>query len=218
MKPLLKLFILYRLHLGIALILAGVLVNFTTGIYMAWILYFLGLVCIALDLLMGPMRLIQEAVEQGDMEQATVLLARIRFPGLLLKPVRSAYYFIKSNMAMVNQDLGSAEENIRKSIGTKSKTMKEFEGISYFQLGVIAYQKGDLKTANINLKEAIRLGLPDKENTAAAYLQLATIAMNRRDFRTVKSYFKKAKDLRPSTPEIASQIKEMEKYISRMPG
>lgn len=218
MKSLRRLFILYRLFLGISLIAIGVLVNLTTGIFMAWIIYFLGLVCIALDLFLGPMRLIQEAVEQGDMDAAAALMARVRYPRLLLKPVRSAYYFIKSNMAMVNQDLGSAEENIRKSIGTKSKTMKEFEGVSYFQLGVIAYQKGDLKSANTNLKEAIRLGLPDKENTAAAYLQLATIAMNRRDFRTVKVYFKKAKDLKPTTPEIASQIKEMEKYISRMPG
>lgn len=218
MKQLLRLFILYRLVLGAVLILLGVLVNFTSGIYMAWLFYFFGLVCIVFHFLLGPMRLIQEAVEQGDMETASILLAKIKFPRLLLKPIRSAYYFIKSNMAMVNQDLSSAEENIRKSIGTKSKTMKEYEGVSYFQLGVIAYQKGDLKNASINLKEALRLGLPDKENTAAAYLQLATISMNRRDFRSVKEYFRKAKALKPTTKEIVSQIKEMEKYISRMPG
>lgn len=209
---------MYRLVLGAVLILLGVLVNFTSGIYMAWLFYFFGLVCIVFHFLLGPMRLIQEAVEQGDMETASILLAKIKFPRLLLKPIRSAYYFIKSNMAMVNQDLSSAEENIRKSIGTKSKTMKEYEGVSYFQLGVIAYQKGDLKNASINLKEALRLGLPDKENTAAAYLQLATISMNRRDFRSVKEYFRKAKALKPTTKEIVSQIKEMEKYISRMPG
>ncbi|HVB02267.1 MAG TPA: hypothetical protein VNE41_00975 [Chitinophagaceae bacterium] len=218
MKLILRLFILYRLALGIVLILGGILVNLTAGIYMAWLLYFFGLICILTHFLLGSMRLVQEAIEQGDMETATSLLARIRFPGLLLKPIRSAYYFVKSNMDMVNQDLGSAEENIRKSIGTKSKTMKEYEGMSYFQLGVIAYQKGDLKNASIHLREAIRLGLPDKENTAAAYLQLATIAMNRRDFRNVREYFRKAKALKPSTPEIISQIREMEKYISRMPG
>ncbi|MHB1921121.1 MAG: tetratricopeptide repeat protein [Chitinophagaceae bacterium] len=215
---LLRLFILYRLPLGLVLILFGVIVNLTSGILMAWILYFLALLSIVSHYLLGPMRLVQQSIEEGDVEKATQLMEKIRYPQLLIKPIRSAYYFMKSNMAMVSQDLNSAEDNIRKSLNTKSKTMKEYEGMSYFQLGAIAFQKGDLKNANIHLRESLRIGLPDKENTAAAYLQLASIAMNRRDFKSVKVHFKKAKDLKPTTPEIANQIREMEKYISRMPG
>jgi tetratricopeptide (TPR) repeat protein len=218
MKVLLRLYVLYRLPLGIVLILFGVWVNYTNGLALAWIFYLLGLICVLSHFLFGPMRLVQEEVEAGEVEKATVLLEKVKYPKLLIKPVRSAYYFIKSNMAMVNEDLHGAEENIRKSLNTKSKTMKEYEGVSYFQLGAIAYQKGDLKTAYTNLKEAIRLGLPDKDNTAAAYLQLAAISMNRRDFKALKVYFKKAKDLKPTTTEIVKQIKEMEKYISRIPG
>lgn len=215
---LLRFYILYRLPLGILVILAGVWMNFSLGLGVAWIAYLLGLIGVLSHFLLGPMRLVQQAVEDGNVEQASLMLKKVRYPKLLIKPIRSAYYFIRSNMDMANQDLKAAEENIRKSLSTGSKTMKEYEGVSHFQLGAIAYQKGDLKSAFSSLKEAIRLGLPDKENTAAAYLQLAAICMNRRDFKSVKTYFKKARDLKPTTPELIKQIREMEKYISRIPG
>lgn len=218
MKKIWRYFILYRLYVALVVILIGVWVNISSGILIAWIIYLLGLILLIGHFMVGPMRLIQEAVEAGEFEQARKLLDTIRFPKLLFKPLRQAYYLIRSNLDMVNQDLSSAEANIRKSLETKSKTMKEYEGVSYFQLGAIAYQKGDLKTAYANLRTAIRLGLPDKENTAAAYLQLAAIALNRRDFKAVKMYFKKAKDLKPTTPELVKQIREMEKYITRIPG
>ncbi|QOR76591.1 MAG: hypothetical protein IMW88_03320 [Thermoflavifilum sp.] len=218
MKKIWRNFILYRLYVAIAILCIGVWVNISSGILIAWIIYLIGLILLVGHFMVGPMRLIQEAIEAGEFEEARRLLQRIRFPRLLFKPLRQAYYLIRSNLDMVNQDLSSAEENIRKSLETKSKTMKDYEGVSYFQLGAIAYQKGDLKTAYANLRTAIRLGLPDKENTAAAYLQLAAIAMNRRDFKAVKMYFKKAKDLKPTTAELVKQIKEMEKYITRIPG
>jgi hypothetical protein len=42
--------------------------------------------------------------------------------------------------------------------------------------------------------------------------------MSRRDFKTAKDYFRRAKAQKPTTDQIVSQIKEMDKYISRMPG
>jgi hypothetical protein len=42
--------------------------------------------------------------------------------------------------------------------------------------------------------------------------------INKREFRAAKEYFRKVKKLNPSTPQIADQVKQMEKYISRMPG
>jgi hypothetical protein len=42
--------------------------------------------------------------------------------------------------------------------------------------------------------------------------------INKREFRAAKEYFKKVKNLKPTTPELVSQIKQMEKYITRMPG
>ena len=96
--------------------------------------------------------------------------------------------------------------------------MKEAEGASMLQMGMIAMQKNDLKQAESYIRAAIRKGLPDKENSAAAYLQMCSLMMNKREFRAAKDFFRKAKALKPSTPQLVDQIKQIEKYISRMPG
>jgi hypothetical protein len=47
---------------------------------------------------------------------------------------------------------------------------------------------------------------------------MCSIMMNKREFRAAKEFFRKTKALNPSTPQIVDQIKQMEKYISRLPG
>jgi hypothetical protein len=42
--------------------------------------------------------------------------------------------------------------------------------------------------------------------------------MQKREFRAAKDFFKKAKAKKPSTEQVVDQIKQIEKYISRMPG
>ncbi|MBV8254321.1 MAG: hypothetical protein JO154_17105 [Chitinophaga sp.] len=210
-------FILYRFPIGIVLLIGGIILGSTVGWWEATILLVLAVICIVTHLMFGPMRLVQEAVEAGDLERATALMNQVKFPKLLYKPIRSVYFFMQSNMAMYTNDLDKAEATIRQSIQSGSP-MKEYEGMQYFQLGTIAYQKQDLKTADQNLKKALRMGLPDKENTAAALLTLASIAMSRRDFKSAKEYFRRAKAQKPTTSQIVNQIKEMDKYISRMPG
>jgi hypothetical protein len=49
-------------------------------------------------------------------------------------------------------------------------------------------------------------------------LQLCSIMMTKREFRAAKDFFRKAKALKPTTPQIVDQIKQIEKYISRIPG
>ena len=83
---------------------------------------------------------------------------------------------------------------------------------------MLAMQKGNIKEAQSYITQAIKAGLPDNETNAAAYLQLASIMMQRREFKTAKQYFAKAKSFKPTTPEIVSQIKQIDKYIGRMPG
>ena len=83
---------------------------------------------------------------------------------------------------------------------------------------MLAMQKGNNKEAESYIRQALKAGLPDNENNAAAYLQLCSIMMNKREFRAGKEFFRKAKALKPTTPQIADQIKQMEKYITRMPG
>lgn len=96
--------------------------------------------------------------------------------------------------------------------------MKEAEGASLLQMGMIALQKNDLKAGENYIRSAIRKGLPDKENESAAYLQMCSIMMTKREFRAAKDFFRKAKALKPTTPQIVDQIKQIEKYIARMPG
>ena len=86
------------------------------------------------------------------------------------------------------------------------------------QLGSIAYKKGNTKEAYENLRKAVKVGLPDKDNEATAYMQLSSICIQRRDFKSAKIYFNKAKACKPTNEQVVSQLKEMTKYIARIPG
>lgn len=213
----LNVIIKYRLWLGAIFLIAGIIVNMQAGFWPSFILYLVALIMIVGHFLFGPMRLIQGYMENGDMVGAQKVLDSIWFPGLLIKPVRSVYFTLKGNMAMVNKDFDSAETHMKKSLSL-GMPMKEAEGANKLQLGMLAMQKGNIKEAESYIRQAIRSGLPDKENSAAAYLQLSSIMINKREFRAAKEYFRKVKSLKPTTPEIVAQVKEMEKYITRMPG
>jgi tetratricopeptide (TPR) repeat protein len=165
------------------------------------------------------MRLIQGYMEEGDIEGAKKVVDSIWFPALLITPVRSVYYTIKGNLAMMEEDYDGAEKLMKKSLSLGGGTLtKQAEGPNKLQLGMLSMQKGDIKQAESYIRQAIRAGLPDKENSAAAYLQLCSIMMNKREFRAAKEYFRKAKGYKPTTPQIVDQIKQIEKYINRMPG
>lgn len=214
----------YRLWIGVVLLALAIYTNIQAGFWPSFILYFLTLIAIVGHFIMGPMRLIQSYMEEGDMEGAKKVIASIWFPGLLIKPVRSVYYTVKGNLAMVENDYDGAEKNLKKSnqLMQNSTLMKgqmgQAEGANKLQLGMLAMQKGDMKQGETYIRQAIRAGLPDNENNAAAYLQLCSIMMNKREYRAAKEFFRKAKSYKPTTPQIVDQIKQIEKYITRMPG
>jgi uncharacterized protein HemY len=208
----------YRLFIGLFLIVAGLVMNFTiSGFWPVFPLYLIGIILIFGHFFFGPLRLIQEHMESGNMEEAEKIVSSIKYPNLLYKPIRSVYYTLKGNMAMMKQDFDSAEKNMKKGLDL-GMPMKEAEGASMLQMGMLCVQKNDLKQAESYIRAAIRKGLPDKENQAAAYLQMCSLMMNKREFRAAKDFFRKAKALKPTTPQIVDQIKQIEKYISRMPG
>lgn len=207
----------YRLLLGGAFLVGAIIVNIEAGFWQSFILYLVGVVLIVGHFLFGPMRLIQGYMEDGDLEGAQKVIDSIWFPWLLIKPVRSVYYTLRGNLAMANEDYDTAEAHMKKSLSLGSP-MKEAEGANKLQLGMLSMQKGKTREAENYIRQAIRVGLPDKENEAAAYLQLSSIMVNRREFRAAKEYFRKVKKLKPTTPQIKDQIKQMEKYITRMPG
>jgi tetratricopeptide (TPR) repeat protein len=207
----------YRLHIGLALIIIAVITNIYSGFWPAFLPYLVGAILIFGHFFFGPLRLIQEHMESGNVEGAEKVLNTIKFPNLLYKPIRSVYYTLKGNLAMMKQDFTTAEKNMKKGLDL-GMPMKEAEGASLLQMGMLAMQKNDLRQAESYIRQSLRKGLPDKENQAAAYLQLCSIMMTKREFRAAKDFFRKAKALKPATPQIADQIKQIEKYISRIPG
>lgn len=207
----------YRLQLGILLVLVGIAANIWSGFWPAFPAYLLGLILIAGHFFIGPLRLLQDYMEKGDMEGAEKVINSIRYPNLLYKPIRSAYYTVKGQLDMMKQDFEAAEKNMKKGIDLGSP-VKEVEGANLLQIGMINLQKGNMKQGESYIRQAIRKGLPDKENEAAAYLQMCNIMMNKREFRAAKEFFRKAKALRPTNPEMLKQIREIEKYITRIPG
>ena len=211
-------FIKFRLWIGLVLLVLAIYVNMETSFWPSFILYFIAVICILGHFLLGPMRLIQTAMEEGDMEAAKKIVDSIKFPRLLIKPIRSVYYTIQGNLAMVSQDFEGAEKMMKKGLSLGGSLTKQAEGPNKLQLGMLSMQKGDIKQAESYIRQAIRAGLPDSENNAAAYLQLCSIMMNKREFRAAKEYFRKAKSFKPTTPQIVDQIKQIEKYITRMPG
>ncbi|MBA2250208.1 MAG: hypothetical protein H0W12_08445 [Chitinophagaceae bacterium] len=213
----LNVIIKYRLIMGGVMLALAIFVNLETSFWPSFILYLIAVVLILGHFLFGPMRLIQGHMESGDMEGAEKVINSIWFPRLLIKPVRSVYFTLKGNLAMVKQDYTSAETHMKKSLEL-GLPMKEAEGANKLQLGMLNMQKGDMKQAENYIRQAIRAGLPDKENQSAAYLQLCSIMINKREFRAAKEYFRKVKALKPTTPQIVDQVKQIEKYISRMPG
>ena len=214
----LRFYILYRLPISIILIGLGVLSHIYDDAITAWICYILAAISITLYFMLGTMRLVQEAVAEGDVEKAVRYIKKIKFPRLLFKPVRSGYYMLQSNLAMASDDLATAESNIRKSLNTKSSIVGNVKGENLLQLGFIQLKKGNHKEARLTLQEAVKSGISDKEALAAAYLQLCSLEIQRTQNRIAKDYFRKAKALKPKSEELVKQIKTMDKQLARMPG
>ena len=209
----------YRIPVAVALLALGFLCGFKVphGWWMAWIPFLVAILMIVAYFLIGPMTLIQGYMENGDMEGAQKLLKQIRYPNLLYKPIRSSYYMLQANFSTIGEDLDLAEAQLRKGLES-GLPEKEYEGTAYLQLGAIAMKKGNSKEAYEHLRKSVKIGLPDKDNEATAYLQLSSICIQRRDFRNAKIYFNKAKNCKATNPQVVDQIKEMSKYIARIPG
>ncbi len=211
------LIIRYRLQLGAAVAVLGGITNYFASFWPAFPLYLIGLILVLGHFFFGPLRIIQEYLEAGDMEGAEKILASIKYPSLLYKPIRSVYYTLKGNVAMMQKDYDGAEKLMKKGLDL-GMPMKEAEGATMLQMGMLSMQKNNLKQAESYIRGALRKGLPDKENEAAAYLQMCSLMMNKREFRSAKDFFRRAKALKPTTAQIVDQIKQIEKYISRIPG
>jgi pentatricopeptide repeat protein len=51
-----------------------------------------------------------------------------------------------------------------------------------------------------------------------AHLAMVNAYLNRREFKAAKDFFRRAKACKPKQEQTVKQIKDMEKYLSRIPG
>ncbi|OSZ78571.1 hypothetical protein CAP35_10065 [Chitinophagaceae bacterium IBVUCB1] len=218
MKSTLRRFVVNnRLLLAVVLIGLGIWVGMEVTWWIGWIPMLIAILMVVAHFMIGPMTLIQGYVENGDMEGAQKLLDKVKYPNLLYKPVRSSYYMLRANFSTMGEDLDKAEADLKKGLAA-GMPEKEYEGTAYLQLGSIAYKKGNKKEAMENMRKAIKVGLPDEDSKATAYLQLSSLLLERRDFKSAKMYFAKAKACKATNEQIVSQVKEMAKYMARIPG
>lgn len=206
-----------RMPIAIVLIGLGFVLGFEVSWWIGWLPFLIAALSIVAHYMVGPMTLIQRYIEDGDMEGAQALLDKVKKPEWLYKPVRSSYYMLRANLSTMTDDLDKAEADLKRGLEA-GMPEKEYEGTAYLQLGSIAYKKGNTKEAYEHLRKAVKMGLPDKDSEATAYLQLSGLCMQRRDFRSSKLYFNKAKACKSKNQQVVDQIKEMTKYMSRIPG
>jgi tetratricopeptide (TPR) repeat protein len=213
-----NLLIKYRFWAGIASLIIGLLLHFAGlgDIWAAIIFYTLAVLAIFTHFFIGPLRLIQDPMENGDVEAVERILNSIWFPNLLFKPIRSSYYTLKGNLAMANKDFDSAEKLLKKSASIGS-TLAENKGSTDVQLGMMALQKGSYKEGEKYMREALK-GSLDNESQAMALLGMVQIYMNKRDIRASKDFLRRAKNCKAKNEQVVAQIKDLDKHLARVPG
>jgi tetratricopeptide (TPR) repeat protein len=213
-----NLLIKYRFWAGIASLIIALLLQFAGlgDIWAAIIFYTLAVIAIFTHFFIGPLRLIQDPMENGDVEAVERILNSIWFPNLLFKPIRSSYYTLKGNLAMANKDFDSAEKLLKKSASIGS-TLAENKGSTDVQLGMMALQKGSYKEGEKYMREALK-GSLDNESQAMALLGMVQIYMNKRDIRASKDFLRRAKNCKAKNEQVVAQIKDLDKHLARVPG
>lgn len=206
-----------RLGIAVVMLALGFLLGFKVTWWLGWLPMLIAVLMVVAHFMVGPVTIMQRYIEEGDVEGAQKILKKVKYPNLLYKPIRSAYYMLKANFSTMGEDLDAAEAELRKGLEAGSAD-KDFQGTALLQLGSIAYRKGNMKEAYEHLRKAVQSGLPDADSNATAYLQLASICLQRRDFKGSKFYYGKAKAAKPKNEQIVEQLNEMKKYMSRIPG
>ncbi|MCU0327478.1 MAG: hypothetical protein MUE53_00650 [Chitinophagales bacterium] len=214
---LLEFWVRNRLWISALLIISGILWGVMDSWVFAWILVFIGVVVILAHFFIGPIVLIQKLFEIGAMDRAQSIINTVKFPNLLIKQVRSIFYFVQSNMAISNNDFSQAEAMIKESTKLGMPTA-DMDAMAAFQHGSIYFKQGSYKEAIPKLKSAIQKGLSDKDALAGAHMMLCNIYIQRKENKLAKLHFRNAKAAKPSNPDIKSQLKQIESYISRIPG
>src|SRR6202000_1658889 len=153
----------YRLPIALILLAIAIATNVYAGFWPAFLPYLITLILLFGYFFFGPLRLIQEHMESGNMEAAEKVLNSVKYPGLLYKPIRSVYYTLKGTIAMMKQDFAGAEKHMKRGLDL-GMPMKEAEGASLLQMGMLCLEKNDIRQAESYIDRALTKGLPTQKN------------------------------------------------------
>ena len=105
--------------IAIVLIGLGIWMGIEVNRWAPVIIFLIAIIMIVAHFMVGPMTLIQKYVEEGDMDGAQALLAKVKNPKTLYKPVRSSYYMLKANISTMSDDLDGAEADLKKGFRSR---------------------------------------------------------------------------------------------------
>jgi tetratricopeptide (TPR) repeat protein len=108
----------------------------------------------------GPMLGILMALRKGNITQAEQLLNSIKRPAWLSARYKAYYHFGQSLVASHQQDIESAETHSEKALSIGYLQDKE-QGILYYNLARVAYEKDDWKKAKTQLEKLQTLNIED---------------------------------------------------------
>jgi hypothetical protein len=80
-------FIRYRFWISLVLLALGVVINITSGFWPAFILYLAAVIMLFTHFFLGPLRLIQEHLEDGDFDKAEKCWTWYGFPDCYTSPL-----------------------------------------------------------------------------------------------------------------------------------
>jgi tetratricopeptide (TPR) repeat protein len=207
--------VLNRIWIAVALLALGFYLGFEVTWWLGWLPMLIAVLMVVAHFMVGPVTIMQRYIEEGDVEGAQKIIQRVKYPNLLYKPIRSAYFMLKANFSTMGDDLDAAETELRKGLQMGGAD-KDFQGTAYLQLGTIALKKGNMKEAYENLRNALKIGLPDADSIGMANLYLTQICLQRNDKRGAKFYFDKAKAAKSKNAQVVEQINELKKYMPRI--
>jgi hypothetical protein len=157
----LQFYVFNRVWISIGLIASGITWGIMDSFTFAWILITVGVILFLAHFLLGPIRLLQKSVEGGDFDLSMKVIDSVKYPGLLIKPVRSMYYMIQSNMAVSQKDFTKAEALIKKSTEL-GMPMKDMDAMAVFQHGAISFKKVIINQRCLNLEKLLSKGMNDR--------------------------------------------------------
>ena len=111
-----------RLALAILFLALGIAIHIYNGFGDAWYLYVASLLLLAAHFLFGNVWSAFRQMKRGNIDQASKLLAKIKYPDLLFKTHRAYYYFIQGMIALQHKALPLGKQHLAKALDLGLRT------------------------------------------------------------------------------------------------